>query len=419
MKKGVTYHIPTLGAHSATIQKALLVQKKIAYAVKHHSLQNEYASVVLPFQNTQHIQTIKKIQNKLKPELIVVIGIGGSNLGSQAISEAKDAQSKLIFADTVDSLKLVKILKHTHSVFERGKSVVYFLISKSGTTTESIANFDILLQQLKSYRPHNYHQFVNVITDEGSLLESYAHSQKYHVHLIPRMVGGRFSVFSNVGLLPLACDNCDVDALLNGAQAAVKTFLHSPKNHIIASAIYRYGQHVAGKKIQDMFFFAPELESIGKWYRQLFAESLGKKTRSGITHIGITPTVSIGSTDLHSMGQLYFGGAHDKLLTIVNVASRPHLRLSENVALLPFLNKLKIETIMNAIVQGVKKACDQQSIAHIDICLYESNEYSLGYFMQSLMLEVMILGELLDVNTFDQPDVESYKQQTRKILDGL
>ena len=178
----------------------------------------------------------------------------------------------------------------------------------------------------------------------------------------------------------------------------------------------------AQKTINDNFFFAPQLESLGKWYRQLMGESIGKENDiDGKTiRSGINPTVSIGSTDLHSMGQLYLGGPADKFTTFIwarnheDAVSLPKNPLMPE--LVPNLHGKSAQQIMEAILEGTKTAYSKQEIPYMEIVLAEISAYTLGEFLQFKMIEMMYLGKLMNVNTFDQPNVELYKQETKKIL---
>ena len=157
------------------------------------------------------------------------------------------------------------------------------------------------------------------------------------------------------------------------------------------------------KKISllNEFYFAPELESLGKWYRQLVGESLGKSH-----DVGITPIVSIGSTDLHSMAQLYFGGPRDKFTNLIRVENE-----QGTAALAKSFFK-----IMNAIYGGVRAAYIKNQLPFTEIIFEDISEHTLGAYMQFKTMEIMYLGRLMDVNAFDQPAVEDYKEETRKLL---
>ena len=177
-----------------------------------------------------------------------------------------------------------------------------------------------------------------------------------------------------------------------------------------------------GKNISDLFLFANDLESLGKWCRQLIAESLGKEfNKKGETvNTGITPVVSIGSTDLHSMAQLYLGGPYDKFTTFLSVEnSNSHINVPtlERYSKLVFgIQGTSLESVMSAIVEGTKAAFRKGGRPFMEIKLPYKSEYSIGQFLQFKMIETIFLGYLLDVNPFDQPNVESYKEETRKIL---
>ena len=178
-----------------------------------------------------------------------------------------------------------------------------------------------------------------------------------------------------------------------------------------------------GYTINDNFFFHPELESVGKWYRQLMGESVGKEhSLTGETvHTGITPTVSLGSTDLHSVGQLYLGGPKDKLTTFVSAPNKlvrvevPQNRIFPE--LVPMINGKTAEDIMDAILEGVQIAYQKADLPYMQVTLDGINEASLGAFLQFKMLEMMYLGQLLNVNSFDQPNVEAYKVETKRLLE--
>jgi glucose-6-phosphate isomerase len=202
---------------------------------------------------------------------------------------------------------------------------------------------------------------------------------------------------------------------LKGAMESRKVCLRKDifSNPAAISAIVIFMNYVKGKLINDSFFFNPELESLGKWYRQLMGESIGKNGK------GITPTVSIGSTDLHSMGQLYLGGIKDKLFTFISTETETNDISVPQEPLLEILDEVEEKStseIMDAILAGVKIAFLKKDLPFTELVLDDVSPSSLGQYMQLKMIEMMLLGELMGVNPFDQPSVESYKQETRKIL---
>lgn len=380
-------------------------------------------------------QTVRQLAEQKKmfrPTALVVIGIGGSNLGTMAIHEALygkfynnyDPDIKVYFADTVDTDYIWDIVLLIEQELEKGNKVIINVISKSGGTTETVANFELFLELLQRYDPVNYRDYVVVTTDEKSSLWQLAQKEQFTCLVIPQLVGGRYSVLSAVGLFPLALLGVDIDALHAGAQSIMPMATDSniAHNYAALSAIILAEHYATGFTIHDTFLFSVDLEGLGKWYRQLMGESIGKEFT--INHeqqfIGMTPTVSVGSTDLHSVGQLYLGGPYDKVTTFVSVAQN-----KSNIVLpnMPVYEKLvaKIQgkslvSVMDAIIQGVQCAYYKHKRPYVSMVLPEKTAYFIGQFLQFKMMEIVYLGYLLEVNPFDQPQVELYKKETKEIL---
>jgi glucose-6-phosphate isomerase len=195
------------------------------------------------------------------------------------------------------------------------------------------------------------------------------------------------------------------------------------ENPAIARAAMIANAHSGGKNITDNFYFRTDLESVGKWYRQLMGESIGKeysKDGSQKVHTGITPTVSIGSTDLHSMAQLYFGGPDDKFFTLISVEKNATQLavpvIKEYDALVPNIQGKKLPVIMDAICSGVAATLETRKKPFCRIRLDNCKEESIGALLQLHMMEIIYLAALYDVNPFDQPNVEEYKTETKRIL---
>jgi len=395
--------------------------------------ESDLASLCLPDDKRMLAKVRQAIDEnlQLKPVCLIVDGIGGSNLGTIAVLDAVlgklynqlTVATKVLFVDTVDSDGVNDIIMLVKSVLEEGGNIVLNVISKSGTTTETIANAEVLIDLLRRHKK-DYKNCVSVTSDKGSELWKIAVKEGFYVLEIPRKVGGRFSVFSPVGLFPLGLLGIDIERLLDGAKNMKEacTDTNIEKNPAAISAAIQYLHYESGKNISDLFLFANDLESLGKWCRQLMAESLGKEfNKKGETvNVGITPVVSIGSTDLHSMAQLYLGGPYDKFTTFLSVEnSNSHI----NVPTLKGYSKLvsgiqgkSLESIMGAMVEGTKTAFRKCRRPFMEVKLPCKSEYPIGQFLQFKMMETMYLGFLLGVNPFDQPNVESYKEETRKIL---
>lgn len=390
------------------------------------SYETAESSINLPTdENLLH--NVQKLVEKKKTDslkYIVVIGIGGSNLGTKAIYDALCGYydlyeplryPKMLFLDTQDEMILSKVVPLLSMCSSKDEFLIN-AISKSGGTTETMTNLEVLSSSL-SQTFESITDRIVFTTDEGSNMHKKAEEHGIDALLMPKQVGGRFSVLSAVGLFPLALAGFDIVQLRRGAEnmrniCGKKGLLDDNPAMISASILYLLSQQ--GRNIHDNFIFLPQLESLGKWYRQLMGESVGKNGK------GITPTVSIGSTDLHSVGQLYLGGPKDKITTFIYgteeiTGTAVPEKLTYN--LVQVIKGKKIHSIMNAIVQGTKIAYKNQELPYMEIGFEKLDEEALGEFLQFKMIEMMYLGHLMEVNTFDQPHVELYKIETKKILD--
>lgn len=377
------------------------------------------------------LERVKAVAGEKASEVLkysIVVGIGGSNLGTKAVYDAlfgaRDLLEpkrfpKMLFAETTDPEWLVSVMKLLDTL-EGPDEVLITVISKSGGTTETMANFEVIMRVLHDKFGDSNDRVVT-ITDEGSKLWEAAGSLNIARLAIPAPVGGRYSVLTAVGLVPLLSVGVDIEQLRQGASDVLDLVLGND-NLAARSATVLAKSRENGKVINDNFFFHPELESVGKWYRQLMGESVGKEqSLTGETvHAGITPTVSLGSTDLHSVGQLYLGGPKDKLTTFVSTKKSAAVTVpGERVFpdLVPMITGKSAEEIMGAILAGVKIAYQKNDLPYMEVVLDEISAYEIGAYLQFKMVEMMYLGQLFNVNSFDQPNVESYKIETKKLLE--
>lgn len=401
---------------------------------------NEYdapeCSVNLPIdqQMIPVVKVVKKSKVSKKLKYIVVVGIGGSNLGTKAVYDAlfgffdviePKRFPKIIFLDTNDSQFLERFNDFLTKRIKTPDEILLNIISKSGTTTETVANLEIIAETFqKKFGNESLRDRLVITTDENSKLWNLGKEKNLTLLPIPENIGGRYSVFSAVGLFPIAAAGIDIEGFCEGASTMRKNCIENELelNPALISAALLYLNAQNGKTINDNFFFVPQLESLGKWYRQLMGESIGKETnREGETvHAGITPTVSIGSTDLHSVGQLYLGGPLDKFTTFVSVRNVPNpMILPEKMFtgnLVETLQNKSARNIMDAILEGTKMAYSKKELPFMEIVMPEISAFALGEFLQFKMIEMMYLGKLMNVDAFDQPNVELYKIETRKIL---
>jgi len=423
---------------SLTSEKAQLVteySKTLREVADSNNYEHDEASLNLAFDDDILHQVQTLVSQKVTPALtyIFVVGIGGSNLGTKAIYDALYApydivqtkRPKMLFVDTANDVFLRLYCTEIIPNISKAEEVLVVTISKSGGTTETLANTEIILSALKHRIPDINNRTV-VITDEGSAYWNAAEEKNISCLAIPKKVGGRYSVLSAVGLFPLLAFGMDITALRAGARDIRPYCLNTDieDNIAIKSATLLADSAGQRKTINDNFVFNSELESLGKWYRQLMGEIVGKEknTMGEVINAGLTPTVSVGSTDLHSVGQLYLGGPKDKITTFIystdisKSLDIPTERIFPTIV--GMITGKNTNHIMKAILGGVKEAYRKQELPFMEVQLEGITPYELGAFMQFKMIEMMYLGKLLHVNPFDQPNVESYKVETKRILEA-
>jgi glucose-6-phosphate isomerase len=384
----------------------------------------------LPFDESIAKEVEDLHQQLTSPSLryIFLIGIGGSNLGCEAIYQAlfsfRDSvphlSPRLIVLDTI-SEAAITALQGIFKTISQPEEFATVIVSKSGTTTETLVNAEIILEILEKQCNQPIPKRTVVISDSDTLLSRMATERGIYTLSIPKVVGGRFSVFSTVGLLPLRLCNVNIAELLAGARTAIEQGSHNDVvlNEISQLALVLVDAYKSGHHIHDFFVFNKELETLGKWWRQLVGESCGKKTIHSDEIIGITPTVSVGSTDLHSVGQLYLGGSNNKCTIFVSAPdsaglSVPMLRVFPEIV--PGITGKTTSQIISAILEGTKSSFTERKRPFVHIKLSGISPQTIGFLMQSLMMSTILTAKLLDVNAFDQPDVELYKSQTRELL---
>ena len=388
-------------------------------------------NLCLDSQALKNVQSLIHEKKKLNPRYVIVVGIGGSSMGTKAVQEAVlgrlynqgHSSPNILYVETVDPDSLEDMYRLLEEVLEKNENILVNIVSKSGQTLETVANAMILFDLLKRYKD-DYQKYVVITTDKESKLWKIAKQLHMDTLEIPPKVGGRYSIFSPVGLFPLGFLDVDIQSLLTGGAIMRKKCLDTNiwDNPAILSAMISYAHYMQGKKISDMFLFAMDFESLGKWCRQLLAESIGKERilTDEKRRVGITPTVSIGSLDLHSMVQLYLGGPIDKATTFVSLNRYNNSIFvpshQEFNHLVKNIQGKSLNEIMDAILKGVKIAYAKQKRPFLEVILPDRSESSLGQFIQFKMMETMYLGALMKVNPFNQPRVEDYKRETKRIL---
>ena len=371
----------------------------------------------------------EKVTNKLK--YIIVCGMGGSVTGTKAIYDTcfgfydtlePERFPKIVFVDSLDANLFALLQKLIKKNIHQSEEILVIIVSKSGNTLETVLQGEILGQILKE-NVSNFKERLAIITDKNSSLFAVAEREEISILTIPNMVGGRYSTFSSVSLFPLSCAGIDIDAIVAGALEArensLSDNLSTNRSFVSVSAIFE--AICSGKNIHDLFFFHSALESLGKWCRSLYSESLGKlKNRKGEEkHFGFTTTVSIGPADLHSTLQLNLGGPINKFTTFVSTPSLKDFGVRRIIGLqeesFPVYGK-NTEDVLSAIKSSVLKVYANKKLPFIEIKTSDVSEKFLGEFMMMKMMETVYLAELMDVNAFDQPEVEVYKKEAEKIL---
>jgi glucose-6-phosphate isomerase len=406
--------------------------QRIEKAVHQHYV-TPYAALYAPYDDAQHASVLSVVHEKRKLgcTLVIVIGIGGSNLGAQAIFQALygtlyndlNPQHILYWVDTVATDYIHDLMRLMDNTLQNGNKVLLVMISKSGTTIETQANAACFIARLKTHNPDHYRDYIVVITDAQSPLWHCAHDNRFSCLEIPALVGGRYSVMSAAGLFPLAYAGIDVQALCAGArdmldEALTMNVLSRPAISATILAL----QYKQGKRVHDFFIFDPAFELLGKWYRQLLSESIGKEhdMYGRRVNVGFTATVSIGSTDLHSVVQRYVAGPNDSITSFLAVAPTHtwYVADAHDGCAEQQLVGQSLSTIMHVLLRSVQKVYAHTERAYVHYAMPRKDAYMLGYYMQWKMLETIYVGFLLGVNPFDQPAVELYKRETRELLNN-
>jgi glucose-6-phosphate isomerase len=383
------------------------------YQIKSNSeiferIQNERDNIGyynLPYQDTTEIKTYAASITK---KHIVVLGIGGSSLGARAIYEfllpSGNYNKDLLFLETVDPLKINHCLKKVDLA-----DTQFVIISKSGNTIETISIFKYLNSLVKIDSAN-----CTIVSESRSVLTKFANDNNIKSFDLSEDVGGRFSVFSVVGLVPLAMVGVDIDNLLNGCKRVVDSFFEQRDYY---KPIIRKARFLVENKnkfnINVVFSYSSLLESFNKWYVQLWAESLGKINING-TRQALTPIGLVGPVDQHSFLQMIMDGVRDKTVTFIKINDLKDGTIipedtsnkfddlawgcAEGLSFNDLLN-MQADATIQSVQEQDNIPCDVISIRTVD-------EYNIAKIMFSYQLLVSCIGAFLQINTYDQPGVE-------------
>jgi len=378
------------------------------------------SALSLPFETPKTLKDLAP--NCIAPEHVVLIGIGGSSLGVSAVfSILKQPSSPCLTILDVPSeasaLHLVATLAKEKTPREK---VVLCVITKSGGTTETIANTTYLLRALETHYGQHMGDRVIVISNAHTPYETFSESYGAHFAAIPDAVGGRFSIFSAVGTIPLELLGINVTQFMKGAKDTIETELNKHEGYAVTSAVLLYHLWRDGYRTLNTFVFSNSFSELASWFQQLHAESLGKEIhRSDVTEdAGYIPIVTT-PRDLHSIGQLLLGGRRGIYTKFIITKEARGSILTHHSALspLPYLDGKSLSDVQNAIGAGTLAAYAEHKIPHSVFEIMNTPE-DIGAFMAFSMIETLYLADLYGVPAFTQPNVELYKEHTRIILGG-
>lgn len=366
-------------------------------------------------------------------ENILVLGIGGSALGGLAVTEAllkpywnllsseqREGLPRIFFLDNIDPDTMAGLL----GILDLKKTLVN-VITKSGSTAETMSQFMIVKNMMEAELGDDYRKNIVATTDKRTgVLRQIAEQEGYKTFVVPDDVGGRFSVFSAVGLLPFALVGIDIDEITNGIKDMDLLLKNTDINENIAAqnALIHYLMDTQkGKNLSVMMPYSSRLKYVSDWYVQLWAESLGKnKDKDGNeVQIGPTPIKALGATDQHSQIQLYNEGPNNKVINFIRVKE------FDNTLEIPpifeytgigYLGGKTINQLINAEADSTRVALADYQRPTVTITIPKINGYYVAQLLYMLEVQTAIAGELYNIDTFSQPGVEQAKNYTYALM---
>ena len=367
--------------------------------------------------DVQELEKIKVAASKIRKQsdVLIVIGIGGSYLGSKAVIDALshtfDPKNVIFAGNNMSSDYLNDLLDYI-----KDKDISLNVISKSGTTIEPALTFKVLRKYIEEkYGEDKAKDRIFVTTDkEKGVLKKLADEKGYETFVVPDDIGGRYSVFTAVGLLPIASAGINIDRLLDGVYSAEKKYSSLENNDCYDYAVARNIMYKKKKKIELLVNYEPKLHYISEWWKQLFGESEGKEEK------GIFPASVDNTTDLHSMGQYIQEGERILFETVINI-KKPYrdftLTCEEGSPdALDYLNGKTLNEINHKAMEGTVIAHVNGKVPNIMIEVDKLDEFNLGELLYFFEKACGISGHLLGVNPFNQPGVEAYKKEMFRLL---
>jgi glucose-6-phosphate isomerase len=400
-----TNHFDTKSLDPFTLEKGF-------EAVRYEAASGEIGYYHLPLSSQLLVEELQEIYHTIDRRFntIAIVGIGGSSLGIKAIERllrpSTPNAKKLIYLENSDPISIMYEMKQIDKF-----RTLFVVISKSGGTVETLSIFKRLIVSFEL--PLENSDQIFVVSDEDSILSRFADENHLRRFVIPANVGGRFSVLSAVGMVPLTLAGFDTGAILTGAQTFLERFWNRQEEHMLQKAAF-YVIHREQYPMNVLFAYSDTFEEFGKWVVQIWGESLGKRNRRG-ERVGLTPISLIGSVDQHSFLQLIIEGPLNKTVTFMHIEhSEEHLMIPElslnYLEKSDFVNGKSFNDLINAQCQATMQSVLQSGVSVDDIAWKQIDERSVGEMILYYELLTSLSGALLEINTYDQPGVEIGKK---------
>lgn len=410
----ITHYNPTtttkaLRTHVETLEPFLL---ELSLMAEKDAKKSPY-SALWQWQDEKMLHEVMALVTKFqKPKHVVLVGTGGSSLGTEAIHAVldNDKTAQLHILDTLAPHETKAVFSYLSKV-KKVEDIVVCVVSKSGKTTETLLNAEVVLEQFRGQFGKDIYTQTIFISAPKARLKKIAKKLGAHHISTPEVVSGRYSVMTPVGLVPLALLGHDIEAILSGyTDAATEEYVKVAADQ----AAFIFDAAKRGPGTLQLFVFDTRLVRFAKWYRQLFAESLGKARttkKKAVQETVLVPAIS-SPVELHSMGQLYFSGITNTYTECFNfndaacdfaIGASPKVSLEKRTSL---------EAGRRALHEGTFDAYQAAQLPYVEYFCDESLGYSMGLLMGLKMYTVVCLAELMEVDPFDQPAVEDYKKRT-------
>ena len=399
----------------ADIDSALARMAEIVASLKSRNKNGELTVISEPF-NTD-TATIENTAQRIRENFahVVVMGTGGSSLGAMTLCSLKQPKFgtsgvSMHFIDNTDPHTMEQLYSQLPLA-----DTFFLFVSKSGNTVETMMQAMLTIQQLEAKSLPVKEHCLAISMPGDRALRKMAANYGMEIHDHDPELGGRFSVLSIVGLLPAAVAGIDICALRDGAQAVMNKIAASPETAEPAiGAALNYALSQQGKSISVLMPYVDRLQNFGKWYQQLWGESVGKEGK------GTTAVAALGAVDQHSQLQLYAEGPKDKLITFVTLDTKGKgelvdKKLAASVGM-DYIGGLAIGDVIAAQAQATQQSLINYGVATRHIGLKDDSEFTIGALLQHYMMETILMAGLMGVDAFNQPGVEESKQITREIL---